>query len=643
MTSPNDTDCSTQARSRPGSEWAPSSSLLSNLRQELALHAPFAQMAAADLDYFILHAGQQYFAPDEVLAEPAQGVVTRIYYIRRGKVSGTQELPEPRGGAFEYRGGDLFPLSAALAGRAVTATYRATADTFVLALPVAALQKLAAQSPVFADFLTQRSSQFLALSRKALLSAYAAQAMQEQSLEKPLGELVAQAPVTCPPETSLRQALQTMHQKRIGSMLVTCPAGQPIGILTHFDVLGRITLAQLSLETPISQVMVQPVLSLSAEHTAQDAALLMSRHGMRHVPVTRDNIAIGMVSERDLFALQKQSIKSVSSRLRAARDTESLQAAAAGIRGLALSLLGQGVQARQLTALISHLNDVLTEQLLQIKAQEHGIELASLCWMALGSEGRDEQTIATDQDNALILPNDTSAAQRAKIRAFAHDMNLALDACGYPLCKGGVMAGEPDCCLMLDEWRARFGDWIARGSPKDLLNASIYFDFRCLAGDGELARSLRTEVTRAAGQTPRFLKQMAVNALSRNVALNWRGAIDADDMGTLDLKLSGVAVFVDTARLYALALGIEATNTRQRLEATGQALKLASFEYGAWVSGFEFLQMLRLRIQLEGGAALKEPNRIAVADLNDIDQRILRESMRVARQLQQRLQMDYER
>ena len=93
MTSPNDTDCSTQARSRPGSEWAPSSSLLSNLRQELALHAPFAQMGAADLDYFILHAGQQYFAPDEVLAEPAQGVVTRIYYIRRGKVSGTPELP----------------------------------------------------------------------------------------------------------------------------------------------------------------------------------------------------------------------------------------------------------------------------------------------------------------------------------------------------------------------------------------------------------------------------------------------------------------------------------------------------------------------------------------------------------------------
>jgi CBS domain-containing protein len=266
-----------------------------------------------------------------------------------------------------------------------------------------------------------------------------------------------------------------------------------------------------------------------------------------------------------------------------------------------------------------------------------------LCWLALGSEGRDEQTIATDQDNALILPNDTPQAEREKIRAFAHDVNLALDACGYPLCHGGVMAGEAACCLTLDEWRARFGQWIAQGSPQDLLNASIYFDFRSLAGDAQLAESLRSEVMQAARQTPRFLKQMALNALTRSVALNWRGAIDTDDMGSVDLKLQGTAVMVDVARLYSLALGIAHTNTRQRLEAIGQQLQLTPNEYGAWVSGFEFLQMLRLRVQLDADTALKEPNRLRVADLNDIDQRILRESFRVARLLQQRMQMDYER
>ena len=622
---------------------SPSISLFENFRKELAQHAPFAQMAKTDLDYFLAHAHQQYFALDETLIEPASGVVTQIFYIRRGTVSGRRALTDMSDSAFEYEAGDLLPLSAALAGRPVTAVYRASADTFVLTLPVPAMQTLARQSPVFADFLNQRANQLLALSRQALQASYAAQALSEQNLDKPLDALAQRSPVCCAPETPLREALQTMHQARIGAMLVTDLAGQPLGILTRFDILGRITLAQVPLDAPMAQVMTQPVLSLTTAHTAEDAALLMSRHGMRHVPITRHGVTVGMVSERDLFAMQKQSLKSVSSSLRAATDTEQLKRVAECIRQLARNLLGQGVQARQLTAMISHLNDVLTEKLLALKAQEHGVDMSRLCWLALGSEGRDEQTIATDQDNALILPNDTTDAHRTKILTFAHDVNLVLDACGYPLCRGGVMAGEAACCLTEAEWRARFEHWIRQGSPEDLLNASIYFDFRHLAGDATLAQSLRQEVVQAAQQTPRFLKQMALNALTRGVALNWRGAIDTDAHGTLDLKLQGAAIFVDAARIYSLAHGIEATNTRKRLEAIGQQLALASNEYGAWVSGFEFLQMLRLRIQLEGGAALAQPNRLAVASLNDIDRRILRETLRVARQLQQRLQLDYQR
>jgi len=622
---------------------SPSGSLFSNLRKELAEHAPFAQMAKTDLDYFLSHACQRYLAPEEVLIEPTSGVVNQLFYIRRGAVTGTRGSAGQKSDVFEYEAGDMLPLTAAMAGRPVTAVYRASADTFVLALPVAAMQTLAQQSVVFADFLSQRANHLLALSRQALLASYASQALTEQHLEKPLEALVQRSPVSCPPETPLREALQAMHQARIGAMLVTDPTGQPLGILTRFDILGRITLAQVSLDAPIAQVMTQPVLSLSTDHTTEDAALLMSRHGMRHVPITRHGAAVGMVSERDLFAMQKQSLKSVSSSLRAATDSASLVQAANGIRRLAHSLLGQGVQARQLTAMISHLNDVLTEKLLALKAEQHGIDMRRLCWLALGSEGRDEQTIATDQDNALILPNDTTDAQRQKILTFAHDVNLVLDACGYPLCRGGVMAGEPACCLTGDEWRARFEQWIRQGSPEDLLNASIYFDFRHLAGDATLAHSLRQEVVQAAQQTPRFLKQMALNALTRGVALNWRGAIDTDANGTIDLKLQGAAIFVDAARIYSLAHGLAQTNTRQRLEAVGQQMALAKNEYGAWVSGFEFLQMLRLRIQLEGGATLEQPNRLLVTSLNDIDRRILRETLRVARQLQQRLQLDYQR
>jgi CBS domain-containing protein len=616
---------------------------MGNLRQELARHPPFSQMTVGDVDLFLSRSEQRYYAPGEVLVDPGCGVVEHLFFIRQGAVTGLRGLAEVSTGAFQYEPGDLFPTSAALAQRAVTATYTASEDTFVLALPVQAMQTLAGRSAPFADFLNRRILKFLDLSRRALQEAYSSQALAEQSLETPLGTVVRHLPECCAPETPLRDALEAMHRRRIGSILVTDPAGHPVGILTRYDILGRVTLAGVALDTPIAQVMAQPVHSLSHEHTAHDAALLMSSKGIRHVPVTRGGVAIGIVSERDLFAMQRLSLKHVSTAIRAAGDVAALAGAAQDIRRLARTLLSQGVQARQLTALISHLNDVLTVRLLELKAAEHRLDLQQMCWLALGSEGRSEQTIATDQDNALILPDDITPAQRAAARAFARDVNVALDACGYPLCKGGIMAGEPDCCLTLREWRERFLHWIEHGAPQDLMHASIYFDFRVLAGDVASADLLRREVTGAARRTPRFIQQLAVNALTHAAPLNWRGSIDVDTQGAIDLKLQGTALFVDAARIYSLAHGIAGTGTRERLEATGTLLGLAPSEFEAWVGGFEFLQMLRLRVQLESAPDDHSPNRLVVVSLNDIDRRILKESFRVARSLQQRLQLDYER
>ena len=480
-------------------------------------------------------------------------------------------------------------------------------------------------------------------SRQALQEAYASQALAEHSMETALGELVTGAPVTCPPATPLRVALAEMQRRRIGSMLVADGEGRPVGIFTRFDVLGRVALAGLPLSTPIGEVMVQPVHCLTVGHTAQDAALLMSRHGFRHVPVTRDGAVVGMLSERDLFAMQRMSLKQVSSGIRGAGSVDELKHAASEIRQLAAVLLAQGVQARQLTSLISHLNDVLTLRLLEIEAPAHGVDLSRVCWLALGSEGRSEQTIATDQDNALILQDGTDADARRRALALGRAVNLALDACGYPLCKGGIMAGEPSCCLTLAEWHARFDHWIGHGAPRDLLNACIYFDLRPLAGDGTLADALSASVLAAARRTPRFLKQMALNALERGPPLGWLGGVAMNADGSIDLKVQGSALFVEAARVYSLAWGVPATGTRERLEGAGRAMGLAQGEYEAWIVGFEFLQMLRLRLQLEGRPDVDKPNRKQISQLNDIDRRILTECLRFARLLQQRLQLDYQR
>ena len=360
--------------------------------------------------------------------------------------------------------------------------------------------------------------------------------------------------------------------------------------------------------------MTAPIRTLSALDTAQDAALLMSRHRIRHVPVTQDGRVVGLVSEHDLFAMQRLSLKHVSGAIRVAQNIEEFALAAKDIRRFARNLIGQGIAARQLTQLISHLNDVLTEQLVQLVARQQGVDLQQACWLAFGSEGRSEQTISTDQDNGLVFTSDEPEHDRKKWLEFAQLVNVALDQCGYPLCKGNVMASNPECCLTVQEWRQRFEDWMERGAPEDLLKASIYFDMRPLVGQVNLTRELRSLVTDKAATLPRFIKQMADNSLRRRVPLNWLGAMetqDVDGRGMIDLKHNGTAIFVDIARLYALAHGIAQTGTRERFEALGPLLKAQPHESQAWIASFEYLQMLRLQLQMsQPGTGLNQANLI---------------------------------
>jgi CBS domain-containing protein len=229
---------------------------------------------------------------------------------------------------------------------------------------------------------------------------------------------------------------------------------------------------------------------------------------------------------------------------------------------------------------------------------------------------------------------------------FALDVNQALDACGYPLCKGNVMASNPKICLGEAEWLERFSNWIEQGTPEDLLNASIYFDFRLVAGNPDLLVEMKNMVVQKAKAIPRFIKLLADNSLTRKVPISWHGGIDTikiEDKECIDLKLHGTAILVDAARIYSLAHGIGDTNTRDRLIAVGLALGIPESEYLAWVSAFEFLQMLRLSVQIDSHPIGGNFNALELSSLNNIDRRILKESLRATRDLQQRIELDYGR
>lgn len=192
----------------------------------------------------------------------------------------------------------------------------------------------------------------------------------------------------------------------------------------------------------------------------------------------------------------------------------------------------------------------------------------------------------------------------------------------------------------------RFTSWIEHGNPKDLLNASIFFDLRAIAGNADLLLPLKQLVKTKAASIPRFIKLLADNALNARVPLNWLGAIEPTEINgkkTIDLKLQGSALMVDVARIYSLAHGIDLINTRERLAAIGKALNVPEAESAAWITAFEFLQTQRLAVQIGDVRINGNPNVIDIDQLNSVDRSILKESLIRVRSLQQHLELDYAR
>jgi CBS domain-containing protein len=357
--------------------------------------------------------------------------------------------------------------------------------------------------------------------------------------------------------------------------------------------------------------------------------------------------SVGAIDTSSVGSLFAEPFGRIGSAIAAAGRVDQLALAAQGIRTFARDVLGQGVGARQVTHLISRLNDAVVARMLQNAAGDRHLDLTQACWLAFGSHGRCEQTMVTDQDNGLIFNSENPSRDRERWLELARCVNEGLSACGYTPCGGQVMAGNPACCLTVAEWCDRFAGWIEHGAPHDLMEACIYFDLRPVAGHLQLAQPLKEMVTRQPGSVPRFLKQMAGNALRDDVPLSWLGAIETYKMAgraMFDLKHHGTMPFVDAARLYALVYGIEYTDTRRRFEAIAHQLKVPGQESEAWVRGFEYLQLLRLQTQAACGTQpCENANVIDVGSLNDIDRRMLKESLRVARRLQQRMQLDYGR
>lgn len=622
--------------------------LLRATMEALRRHAPYDRMDKDALECLVPRLSLAYFPKGEPVLGPDDGPARNLFIIQRGHIRGEIPGDADARDVIEYSSGDTFPLAAIMAKREVRHAYVAQEDTFCYQADAGIVDELVQRSPEFHAFCTDRVKSLLQQSYELLQATYAKQGSAGQSLNVALTRILRRDPLRCPPEQALRDALRSMQEAKLGSIVIVDPAGKPLGIFTERDLLRLAAASEFDPGQAIGRCMVSPVHTLPPEATAAEAAVLMAQHGIRHVIVEDEGRLAGVVSERDLFSLQRTSMRGIVQSIDRAGNESDLAAAAGEIRSFAGNLFAQGVAAEPLIRLIATLNDRMTCRMLDIVARRHDLAGMRVCWIALGSEGRLEQTFATDQDNGIIFAADNIPVDEARSRlsSFARDVNAALDACGFPLCKGNIMAGNPEWCLHLDEWRGTFGAWIRNPLPQALLHSNIFYDFRRVWGDSGLAHDLRAWLAGQLTGNQRFLRAMALNAMEARPPLgvfaDFVTSGTGEERHTIDLKAEGTRPFVDAARILALAVGVTLTNTAERLRRAGEQLRIAREETEGMVDAFHFIQLLRLRHQQHAGRQAANPNRINPDTLNELDRRILKEAFRQARKLQRRLELDYQ-
>jgi CBS domain-containing protein len=313
------------------------------------------------------------------------------------------------------------------------------------------------------------------------------------------------------------------------------------------------------------------------------------------------------------------------------------------------TLIDSGARPRNVNRVVTTVSDAIGERLLALATEALGPPPARFAFITLGSEGREEQTLVTDQDNAIVwedVPPDEEAAAAEYFGRLGARVCDALAEIGYALCPGEIMAKNPKWCRPLSGWKEHFSSWIRASSPQDLLSINIFFDFRCLAGERSLAGELRRHIRAELDQNPGFFHLFAQNALLYKAPVGIFGNIVAESDGrgsarTFSIK-DAMTPVVNFARLYALKHGVAETNTFDRLRALHGKNVLRKATHDEVVESYAFLMQTRLRHQagaLAEGAA--PSNAINPKSLTHLEEAALKKTFGHIAVLQKKIGFDF--
>jgi CBS domain-containing protein len=461
-----------------------------------------------------------------------------------------------------------------------------------------------------------------------------------------VGDLLGRPLVTCPAGTPIREAAQRMADLGSDALVVIGPDGEARGIVTDVDLRRRVVAVGLPLSTVVERVMSAPLVTVDADAFFFEAVHTMLRHRLHHLVVLEQGRPRGVIADGDLLAARAQGPLFVARQLDLARSLDQLVGLRPARERALRVLFRAGVDGYDLGRITAETNDHLVRRVLELVEEELGPPPLPYCWLGLGSEGRREQTLKTDQDNALVYadpPAELADAAEAYFTELAERVVAALERCGFPRCAGEVMATNPRWRQPLAGWRGHFARWVRRPEPEALYNAEIFFDLRPIGGDGSLADRLWADLLDWIPESPLFAQLLMQAALSHRPPLGvFRKFVverSGEHRGGFHVKARGLMPVVEAARAYALARGISRTNTVERLRALKEREAMPERDAEDLIAAYEFVMKLRIRHQLEQLAAGEPLDDFLVPDrLSRAERNALKEHFKVIADLQSYIQ-----
>lgn len=587
-------------------------------------HSFFRSLPDAELSRVAARVRVERFAPNADILIHGGAPSPGLYVIRAGNVDLLRE--DERGvQVFDTLGvGEVFGQVSLIRNQPPIVTVRAREATQVYLVPAATFNQLRRDYPDFARFFATSAVERLQTPLRLQQSAASPMLFQTR-----LGDLVHRDPVMVRPNASVREAALVMRDQNVSCLVVDT---QPPGILTDSDLRNQVLAVGLSDATPVAQVMCAPAQTLPADNLVFEGLMLMLERGFNHLPVTNgQGRVIGVITHTDILRQESRSPLFLPSQLQRARTIDDLRAYTRQVAQTVGALLDASARVSDIGRVVAVAHDALLVRLLTDAEASLGPPPCPYAWLVLGSEGRYEQTLRTDQDNALVYAESALPEAEAYFAALADRVVGQLVECGFPRCPGEIMATNPKWRQPLQTWQGYFQRWISMPEEEALLRVAIFFDYHQVHGTLEVEPGLRPIIER--GKENRvFLGRLARAALRQSAPLNFFRQIvlerQGDQRDLLDLKHRGTALIVDLARLFALEAGVAATNTLTRLHMAVGRSSLSERGSQELAAAYELITLFRLRQQYQQIQQSEAPtNLLALSRLTDLERRELKEAL----------------